>query len=274
MQNKAENTMKQALAKQLKNIEKQEKKLFNPKENTFIKTKITPVVDMIQDKIPDKLKLTLDTAFYKGFQLVFKKGNAYIEKTYNKDKIKLEHDLNNYAVEKYKSVRHIKKLDQQSNLSKTINSSIAVVEGGVLGFLGIGLPDIPLFISVILRTVNEITLRYGYSYDTDEEKAYILTLICGAITQGDRQQEWNEKAEALGAQIDSGLVWDIDLDSYIKETSNVLSDALLTAKFIQGIPFVGVIGGVVNHSIISRIGKYAGIKYKKRYLLHKVKEQA
>ena len=44
---------------------------------------------------------------------------------------------------------------------------------------------------------------------------------------------------------------------------------MLTAKFIQGIPIVGAIGGVVNYSIIKRIGEYASLKYKKRYLNRK-----
>jgi len=258
------------LSKQLKYIEKQEQKILNQKENTFIKSKITPVMDLIQDKLPNKLKTTLDTAFYKGFQLVFEKGNTYIEKTYNKNKIQIEYDLNNYAVDKYLSKKYIKKMDTQSNHSNTLNSSIAVLEGGVLGLLGIGLPDIPLFITVIIRTINEISLSYGYEYDTNEEKIYILYLICGAMTKGERHKKFGEMIDLLGEKIDSNVVLEIILEESMKEAAKILSDALLTAKFIQGIPIVGVIGGVVNHSIISKIGKYAKIKYKKRYLLSKV----
>jgi len=258
------------LSKQLKYIEKQEQKILNQKENTFIKSKITPVMDLIQDKLPDKLKTTLDTAFYKGFQLVFEKGNTYIEKTYNKNKIQIEYDLNNYAVDKYLSKQYIKKMDTQSNHSNTLNSSIAVLEGGVLGLLGIGLPDIPLFITVIIRTINEISLSYGYEYDTNEEKIYILYLICGAMTKGERHKGFGEMIDLLGEKIDSNVVMEINLEENMKEAAKILSDALLTAKFIQGIPIVGVIGGVVNHSIISKVGKYAKIKYKKRYLLSKV----
>jgi len=56
----------------------------------------------------------------------------------------------------------------------------------------------------------------------------------------------------------------------MKETSDLLSNTLLTAKFIQGLPLVGVIGGVINPVMINKIGKYARIKYKKRYLLSKI----
>lgn len=258
--------------KQMKDIEKQELQILNQRENAFIKTKIAPVMDKIQEKIPDKLKSVLDAAFYKGFQLVFDKGNIYIEKTYNKDKIQLEHDLNNYAIDKYQSKRHMKRMDRQTMLSTSINSSVAVLEGGVLGILGIGLPDIPLFISVIIRTMNEIALTYGYNYDTEDEKTYLLYIISGALSKGEKQREYNQKIDILGANIDSNIVPNMVLEEKIRETSDLLSDALLTAKFIQGIPVVGVIGGVVNHSIMNKVARYARVKYKKRYLLRKIEE--
>lgn len=270
VKNQEDRKKNQVLSKQLINIEKQEQKILNQKENIFIKSKITPVMDKIQDKIPEKLKTTLNTAFYKGFQLVFEKGNSYIEKTYSKNKLQIEYDLNNYAVDKYLSKKHINKLDQQSNRSSTLNSSIAVLEGGILGLLGIGLPDIPLFIAVIIRAINEISLSYGYEYDTKEEKTFILYVISGALTKGENQKEIDQMVDKLGNNIDSNIVVDINLTANMKETANILSDALLAAKFIQGIPIVGVIGGVVNHTIINKVGKYARIKYKKRYLLSKV----
>ena len=261
---------KQVLLKHLKVIEKQEKKLFEGKENNLLMSKINPVLAKVQDKVPETLKATLDKAFYKGFRLVFDKGSTYIEKTYQKDKLKLEYDLNNYAVEKYASRKLIKRLDKQSNRSNLINSSIAVIEGGALGFLGIGLPDIPLFIAVILRNLNEIALSYGFDYETPEEKNYQLTLICGALTKAEAQIRYSEEADSLGAKLDSGIVSKAEDWDYVRETADLLSDTLLTAKFLQGIPLVGLIGGAVNHTVITKINRYARVKYKKRYLQNKV----
>lgn len=261
--------MNRQFNKQMKQIKKEEQKLLHQKENRLMQTTITPVVDKIQGYIPNKLKTTLEMAFYKGFWLVFKKGNIYIEKTYNKDKIQLEYDLNNYALGKSSSRKYINKLDRYANQSKRINSSISVIEGGVLGFLGIGLPDIPLFISLIMKSIYEIALSYGYHYETKEEKAYILLLIKVAMTKGERQQEFNQMIDLLGENIDSNIITEIDLEENIKVTANILSEALLTAKFIQGIPFVGAVGGFVNYNIIRKISRYANIKYKKRYFLKK-----
>lgn len=260
---------KQVLLRQLKLIEQQERKLSEGKESGLIMSRINPVIARVQDMIPNKLRATLDKAFYKGFQLVFDKGSTYIEKTYQKNKLQLEYDLNNYAVEKYASRKLIKRLDKQSNRSNRINSSIAVIEGGVLGFLGIGLPDIPLFTAVIIRNLNEIALSYGYHYDTPEEKNYQLILICGALSRENELSRYTEEADDMGARLNAGVAVEEDRD-YIREAADRLSDTLLTSKFIQGIPLVGIIGGAVNHTVITRINRFARIKYKKRYLQNKL----
>jgi len=259
--------------KQLKRLNKLENKILNKKENQLFKTKVGPVIDKIEGIIPEKLKSVLEYAFFKGFQLVFDKGHKYIEKTYNKDKLQLEYDLNNYAVDKKMSKEYMKKLDKQANQSNLLNSAISVVEGGVLGVLGIGLPDIPLFISVIMKNIYEIVLSYGYDYESKEEKFFILLLICGALSEDDKQKKLNEEIDQIGIDMDQQIYAEIDLDEQMKVTSIILSEAMLTAKFIQGIPIVGAIGGVVNYNVIKKIGKYASLKYKKRYLLGKARKR-
>lgn len=258
------------LSKQMTILEKHEQKFLNQTESQFSKSNLTPVVNKLQAKIPDKLQSTLDTAFYMGFHMVFEKGSPIIEKTINKEKIAVDYDLSNYAIEKYMQKKHLKTLDKSSKHSKTINESIAAIEGSVLGLLGIGLPDIPLFLGVIVKTINEIALSYGFLCTSKEEKAYLLYLICAAMTKEDRRKAYDKKIEHLGQHIDAQTQTSIDLETVMKETSDILSNTLLTAKFIQGLPIVGVIGGVVNPFMINKIGTYARIKYKKRYLLGKI----
>lgn len=262
--------MKKSLEQQLKQIEKQEQKLLNKAGNPFISSNITPVADKIQEKIPDKLINVLNTAFYKGFQLVFEKGIPFIEKTYNKDKIAMDYDINDYAIDKECNRRHINRLDKMSKQSGIINSSLTALEGGILGLLGIGLPDIPIFLSVMIKTINETALSYGFGYQTEEEKAYILILIRAAISKAERKKEYDHELNLLAEKIDRNILPKVDSTAQMKSTSEALSDALLTAKFIQGIPFVGVVGGAVNYNILNKIGQYARIKYKKRYLLKKL----
>lgn len=262
--------MKHSLEQHLKHLDKQESKLLNKPENNLMKTTITPMKDKIEGMIPKQLKSTLNATFYKGFQLIFEKGNPFIEKTYDKEKLSLDHDINDYALNKKVNQRHMNRLDKTANQSKLINTSFSVVEGGVLGFLGIGIPDIPLFLAVIIRTLNEIALSYGFDYETEEEKTYMLLLICGAISKKEKQIEYNQKVENYGIQIDQNIISDIKFDEQMRSTSDLFSEALLTAKFIQGIPIVGAVGGVINYNIINKISSYARIKYKKRYLAKKL----
>lgn len=261
--------MNHLLQQQLNRIEKKEQKLTRSENQSIITTTVTPVLSKIQDKIPAKLKSTLDGAFYKGFQLVFDKGTTYIEKTYQKDKLLLEHDINNYALEKRMNKKHFNKLDRNSKQSNLLNTSFSALEGGILGLLGIGIPDIPLFLSVLMKTVYEVALSYGFTYDSAEEKTYILLLLSSAVSKGEKQKGYDQQLELFGDKIDHKAVFDLSLDNQMKETASVLSEALLTIKFIQGIPFVGVVGGIANYTIVNRVGKYAALKYKKRYLKKK-----
>ena len=55
----------------------------------------------------------------------------------------------------------------------------------------------------------------------------------------------------------------------VEQASTALSNAMLMAKFIQGLPVVGVAGGMNNPVIYQKISQYAALKYKKRYLATK-----
>ena len=53
----------------------------------------------------------------------------------------------------------------------------------------------------------------------------------------------------------------------IKSTSDALAKELLYLKFVQGIPIVGVIGGLSDMVYQKKISDYAALKYKRRFLL-------
>lgn len=261
--------MKKVISKQLAKIDKKERKVLEQKKNKFYEEKVSPITEKIEEKIPKKLKDTLDVAFYNGFNLVLSKGTKYIEKLYDKDKIQLEHDIKNYAVEKAGTKKSIRNLDSLSKRSSLINTGISTIEGGGLGLLGIGLPDIPIFITMIIKTIYEISLSYGFDYEKEEEQLYVLNLICGALSTGDEQQEYNERLDRLSSDIDGKVAIVYDLESEVMKASKVLSKSMLTSKFIQGLPLVGVVGSVSNFKVINKISKFSKLKYKKRYLLLK-----
>lgn len=103
-------------------------------------------------------------------------------------------------------------------------------------------------------------------YGSEEEKRYILRLICTALSDGGQRDACNRKLDSM--EYGGGT-----LAGEIASTARMLSDALLVEKFVQGLPVVGVVGGAVNFSIYRRIAALAAVKYKKRYLMRKLSER-
>lgn len=252
--------------KQLKVIEKKEIKLLEEPKNNYLKNKFSPLKDKLEDKIPDKLQSTLELAFQKGFKAIFDKGDIIIEKTYNKEDINMEYDINTYAVNKYPSKKNLKKLDKAASKKTLINKSITTIEGSALGILGIGLPDIPIYIGVILKSIYEISLSYGFNYSNQNERAFILNIICATVTSGGDKNYYFNKLDIIASEIDSNRTTNYNLDEMLIETSKKISTYMLTSKFIQGLPIVGVVGGVTNFLTLQDITTIAKLKYKKRYL--------
>lgn len=256
--------------KHLNKLEKKEQKILNKKQN-IIEEKLEPIVNKVESKVPESLKNSLDKAFYKAFQIIFEKGTKYIEKLFNKNKIQFNHNVNDYNLKINSDKGSLKRIDRNAQRSKLINTSISTIEGAGLGFLGMGLPDIPLFTAMILKTIYEISLSYGFLYEIEEEKIYVLNLINAALTSNEVQRKYNHRVDIIGEKIDKHVHFEYNLNKEIVNTSKILSNSMLTSKFVQGIPVVGVVGSIVNYKIINKISRYSSIKYKKRYLNNKNK---
>lgn len=131
--------------------------------------------------VPQKLEATLHTAFYKAFELIFDKGTPVIEKTCQKEKKEQNYKINAYAAE-VRDTRHaLRAFGREAGASRNLNLAVSAVEGVGMGFFGLGLPDIPLFLGVLLKSIYEVALSYGYTYDTQEEQIFILKLIETAL---------------------------------------------------------------------------------------------
>lgn len=256
------------IKKHLKKLDKKEKKMLNSKQGV-IEKKMEPIVNKVESKVPESLKITLDKAFNKAFKVIFQNGTKYIEKLFNKNKTQFVHNFNDYTLNVNSDKGSIKRIDKHAERSKFFNTSISTIEGAGFGFLGMGLPDIPVFTAMILKTIYEISLSYGFLYEIDEERVYVLNLINAALTKDEVQRKYNHRVDIIGEKIDNHIHFEYDLNREIANTSKILSNSMLTSKFVQGIPVVGVVGSVVNYKIINKISKYSSIKYKKRYLSNK-----
>ena len=257
---------KRIILNQKKKLMKREDKLLNKKENVYIKNKISPIKEKLEEKIPVKMIDTFQKAFEKGFYYLFQKGTVIIEKSYNPEKLKNEADINEYILSKQINNRNLNRIDKKVKTGVLLNKGITTAEGIGLGVLGIGLPDIPVFIGIILKTIYEICINYGFNYDSEEEKAFVLNIICTSANKSEERIIYSNETDRIGYSIDNNLNYNVDINKMINVTSRTLSENIILSKVIQGVPIIGAYGGISNYILIRDISEIASIKYKKRFL--------
>lgn len=143
--------------------------------------------------------------------------------------------------------------------------ALSGAEGTLLGLLGIGLPDIPLFTGVLLKSLYQMAARYGYGWDTPAERYYLLLLVQAPCPMG---RSWPH-APRCWTSLPSPPVRrrHYDQGTQIRRTASLLADRLLVMKFVQGIPILGMAGGISDALCLERVQRYAGLNYHRRFLL-------
>jgi hypothetical protein len=237
-------------------------------------------VRFVEKKVPATLQNTLESAFNKAFVTVFDKGASIIEKTYNKEKQENLYKENEQTMEQQEfNAKSVKRFERQAKRTVAKNLAITSVEGVGMGLFGVGLPDIPIFVSVLLKSIYEIAISYGFKYTTDREKLFILKLIDTSLKSGDTLKEKNEEINALierynieetdSSAVDdmAEFVTELQIIRQIDDSAKALSHELLYGKFVQSMTFVGVVGGTADYTCLKRVTDYAKLKYKRRFLL-------
>lgn len=246
-------------------VQKREQKFLKErkeKKDSFLNQKLA-------DKVPSKLQGTLDKAFAKAFGMIFEKGTEIIEKTYRKAELQKTYKINEYTDQIRQSKKSLKTFGKRAENSGRVNILVSGVAGVGMGIAGIGIPDIPVFTGMILKSIYEIALNYGYEYETEGERRFILMIIQGAVSYGKEMYEINDDIDDYILNVEVPEMY--DEKKQIEQTAAKLSKELLYMKFLQGIPVVGAVGGVYDVIYLKRITEYAHIKYKKRFLIKKKK---
>lgn len=260
---------------ELKNIEKEEEKLRkHAGQENGSKWK-----EALEERIPQKVLVNLKKAFGKAFELVFEKGMGIIEKTYPKEEMEKDFQIQDYAFELKGKRKELKKMKAASSKRNLKNLTISTVEGAGLGFLGIGLPDIAVFTGMILKGTYETALHYGFAYDTLEERLFLLKLLEASVSRGEAWKRCNEEADRMiedfvsRQSVSEGQSSQQGAAEQLAKTADAFAVDMLAAKFIQGLPVIGIAGGLSNPVYYSRIMKYVQLKYRKRYLKSKAGKQ-
>lgn len=221
----------------------------------------------LENKIPEKVYSGLESAFCKGFAIVFNKGSAIIEKGCNKENAKADFAIRDYAVQVKGGRRELKQIQKNASNSSFLNLAITTAEGVGLGALGIGMPDIVLFIATLLKGIYETALNYGFEYESVRERCLILKMMAASLSNG---EEWSNLNSEINALMSSdNEITEEQFQQQLKKTASVFAMDMLLLKFIQGLPLVGIIGGAANPVYYNKVMKYVQLKYRKRYLLNR-----
>lgn len=264
----------------------------NLKEESFFTKHIldkTPKwVRFVRRKIPLSLQRTLESAFGKAFYMVFEKGTGLIEKTYKKDEQRHTYKSSSKKLKNEGfTAAGVRRFDRQAKNTIVKNLIISMFEGLALGLGGMGIPDIPIFVSVMLKSIYEIAISFGFSYTSPEEKIFILKIIETSLKSGDelraKNKELNQLIEIMSEEdfkeavkdkenTDSPITKDeavlqLMLKRQIDVSAESLSKELLYGKFVQGKAIIGIVGGMNDVTCLKRITDYAVLKYKRRFLL-------
>lgn len=223
------------------------------------KQKQSYIDSKIEKYVPEGLAGTLEAAFTKAFEIIFRDGTGIIKKTYGRG----SSDNDDIVM-----------LRNRARAILAKDTVVTAAEGTGLGLAGIGLPDIPVFTAVLLRNIYQLAECYGFDYESKTEQVFILKLIETGLSYGESAEKLNDELNALMEQIDNedytyyGLI-----SQQIKVASEAVSKEVLYMKFIQTIPVVGAAGGISNLTCLNKVGRFAELKYRKRFIMKTINTQ-
>ena len=252
-----------AIQKELKALQKQEEKM----QKTAAKQSNASWKTELEKKVPVKVYQNLKAAFGKAFSIIFEKGTGIIEKSYDKDSLGKDQKIRDYAVQVKGGRRELRKVKKSAEISGLGNMALTTVEGIGLGALGIGLPDIIMFVGVLLKGIYETALHYGIDYTSVGERYLILKMMEASLAKGERWVELNAEVDRLIYQGKQPIPDFEDMDEQCKRTADAFAIDMILLKFIQGLPIVGILGGAGNPVYYNKVMHFVRIKYQKRYLL-------
>lgn len=248
--------------REMRRVQREEEKYlaYRPKKDD-------PDKRTIKDRIPEKTYNALEAAFEKGFRLLFDKGGGIIEKTGSIDKARMRFEQFDESLERTVHPDTLRAIDKSAASKVLSGKFVGTADGTVLGIFGMGMPDIPIFLGLLLKQCYEIAANYGYDYRDPDEKKFTIGVLKLAFSPDEDKQQVSMECDDLAGIMERGEEFDAELsDQDIKDIASVLATEMLVAKFIQGLTFFGVVGGAFNYRLMGKISKAARLKYKKRFL--------
>ena len=149
----------------------------------------------------------------------------------------------------------------------TFYAKTAAAEGALTGAGGIllGLADFPLWLTVKMKMLFEVSALYGYDATDYKERIFLLHIFELTFSGFDRKRHllesisnWEEERRRLPESIEA-----FDWRTFQQE----YRDYIDVAKLLQLVPGIGAaVGTVVNYRLTKKLGQTAKNAYRLRWL--------
>ena len=189
------------------------------------------------------------------------------ESTGSLEKAREEGERLNESLERMIHPDTLKAVDKAAGSRVASSKFAGTADGTVLGVFGMGMPDIPIFLGLLLKSCYEIAAAYGFDYRDPRERKYTIAVMKTAFSREEDRVTASRECDDLAGIMERGEEFEREItDDDMKDIAEVLATEMLVAKFLQGFTFFGVVGGAFNYNMMSKISKAARLKYKKRFL--------
>ena len=225
----------------------------------------------LAEMVPEKVHAGLRAAFTRAFALLIEKVTPLLDKTLDRTALSDEYRIGDYAVHLKASRKALRRMRRDAGRAALAGSAVTALEGIGLGALGIGMPDIALFLGILMRSTLSTAARWGFNGTSPGEQLLILRMMEASLSR-------DADFIAADAAVDALLTAPCDpspeeMQAQIGRTAEVFAVDMLAAKFIQGLPLIGIAGGLSDPVCYNKVMRYVRLKYYKRYLLRLAAEQ-
>ncbi|MCL1942738.1 MAG: hypothetical protein FWF54_04215 [Candidatus Azobacteroides sp.] len=133
----------------------------------------------------------------------------------------------------------------------------------LLGFFGLGIPNLYFFVAFLYRCCNNNAMLYGcdpYCGQTHYLLNYSLVVYC-SVNRELKNAEYNSLLKNMDKlELNSHILKEID-----KSAHNGIVDVLFAIKLLQGIPIIGAIAGILCWNEFRKMVKFERLKFERIY---------
>lgn len=200
--------------------------------------------------LAQRLETALKTAITRAYETVRVEPEEYLMQ------LRMAHGV---PVSTYEGLFSVSVAELDSIAEQTVRGAMkmAAAEGAGLGFGGFAtvVPDLGFLSAITMRTVQKLSLIYGFQFNTDEEIAEL----------------WIAAATAAGVDISKDLLERTVLKSFVQRVIGRIA-ARFSAEFAEkivarAIPILSsAVGATLNYYFVRTWGKRALLHFRQRHL--------